>query len=224
MIATQMTREEAVERLRKSARKCGIEGDAIGILGRAFKSVAVKQENSGYEIDGVATTDDVDCDREVVLPDGLRWDAVAKYKALYVDHMYGTKHAVAVYRYTSRTTSPNGWRLRARMLPDEYSDEVARVRMLAEHGALGLSIGFLATDRGAPTADEKRRYPAAESIVRKAEVFEVSYTSMPCNMACTGSVVYADDSKSAKVGELVRKGIISPESWVPKPRRIVVVA
>lgn len=221
MILTDIKRDGLLFRLRKVANERGVDGEGVGMIGRAFKSVAVKQENAGFEIEGIATTDDVDCDREVVLPDALDWYTMGKYKALYADHMYGSRHAVAVYRWAARTKTPNGWRIRARLLPDDYSEEIPRMRTLAEHGALGWSIGFMARERGAPTDAERRSYPGAESIVRKAEVFEVSLTPMPCNLACMGVSVYADDSKAASVGDLVRKGLL-PASFAQARRRIIV--
>jgi len=216
---------EARARLAKSADVVGVKGSDMGILGRAFKAVTAKKENDGWEIEGIATTDDVDCDREVVLPDGLDWSTMNAYKVLYGDHSYGSRYAVGVLRWVSRSMSPNGWKLRARLLPETYSEEIGRTRMLAEAGVLGMSIGFMVRSRSEPTPEEARKYPGAESIVRGAEVFEVSFTTMPCNLACAGNSVYVDDSKSAGLYELVAKGRLDKRFAPPQPkaRKTVIV-
>lgn len=203
--------------------------DTVGMVGRFAKSAAaIVRDGKRIEIEGIATTSHVDADEEVVLPDGIDWDAFKSYQTLYLDHIYGARTAVAKLRYVTRhkSGSVDGWRLRAMLLPDDYSEEVKRVRMLAEAGMLGMSIGFIAADRGALTADEKRLYPKARSIVRKARVFEVSYTTMPCNLACAADRVYVDDEKAAGVRELVTKGLL-PASYarafaVPAPTVVYV--
>lgn len=212
-------------RMAKTAKLAGIKDADPGLMGLrsgTFKSASVKPDNGGYDIECLATSDNVDCEREVVVPDGLDWGPLNTYKAIYGEHTYGTRNAVATLRWVTRSTSPNGFRMRVRMLPDWYSDDIPRYKMLAERGALGMSIGFYAVDRSAPTPEEKRRYPGAESIVRKASVFECSLTPCPANMSCSGAAVYADDSKSAVLHELVAKGLL-PDAYAPKHRRLLLL-
>lgn len=231
ILCRDMKADEMRDRLVRAAHKFigpDVQPDAIGTVGRAFKAATAKPDNGGWDIEGVATTDDVDCENEVVLPGGLDWGPLNAYKTLYGDHIYGVRTAVATLRWVARSSSPNGFRIRARMLPDEFSEDIPRYRILAERGALGYSIGFFATDRGTLTPDEAKRYPRAKSIVRKAAVFECSLTSCPCNLACAGASVYADDSKASVLADLVAKSLLPGRFgslWdvAPPPRRVVVL-
>lgn len=197
-----------VQRARK--RLGEIEESGIGV--RWLPATFTQKDIDGgrTEIEGIATCDAVDCDDEVVLPDGLDWSVLERFKGLYVDHLYGVEHVVATLRRVSRVREPNGWKVHAVLLPDDYSADIRRVKELASRGALGLSIGFQAIDRGAPTDEERRLYPRAMSIVRRARVFEVSYTPMPCNVLCATTGVYVSESRAADAAALVRKGYAPP--------------
>lgn len=206
-----------------TAKRAGFDPEKIGVLGRFLTHIKSGADGDGFEVEGIATTDDVDCDGEVVLPDGLDWKPFQKYRVLYAEHAYGMKYAAATYRYVTRSKSPDGWKIRARLLPDAYSDEIQRVRMLADAGVLGLSIGFIPIESGPPTPEEQARYKGAASIVRRASVFEVSFTTMPCNMACVASAVYTDASKSAELCQMVTKGLARAEAVYAPGRKLVLV-
>ncbi len=208
--------------LLRRARSYVPSANEVGMMGRMLKAAGAKEDNGGIDIEGIATTDDIDCDDEVVLPEGIDWAPLMSYKVVYADHMYGSRYAVAKVRWINRIKSPNGWAMRARMLPGSYSEDIGRMVALAEADCLGLSIGFVPLERSSPTQDEVKKYGQARSVVRKASVFEVSFTTMPCNMACrTGAVTY-DDSKYAAVERLVAKGRI-PREWLPQQKKPTVV-
>lgn len=222
MILGREVSNEIRESLAKRAKARGMDGD-VGMFGVRFTKIEVKSEQKGYELDGVATSDMVDCDDEVVLPDGVMWDKLNKYKTLYVDHQYGVRHAAATLRNVVR--KENRWRVQARLLPDDYSEDIPRLRVLASEGMLGMSIGFLALDRSAPTPEERKRYPGCESVIRKADVFEVSFTAMPCNLSCRASLASVSPETAGKVMELVAKGML-PEAYrraCQAPRKTLVL-
>jgi hypothetical protein len=70
-------------------------------------------------------------------------------------------------------------------------------------------------------------YPAARTITRKADVFEVSATPMPCNMSCAGVSVVADEGKAARLQSLVTKGMAwakpALDYYRPEKRTIYIV-
>lgn len=236
MILSRKLDTNEIERLHERASKrlgAMFDPAMIGVR-MSHETLCLKERpdstgQGGYELDGIATTGSLDQDEEVVVPGGGDWslltDPKSRYKSLYTDHYYGTSNVVATVRWVKRATFPDGWQIRARFMPDDYGEHVKQTRMLAERGALGLSIGFQALDRGAPDASEKAKYPGARSVVRKWKVFEVSTTPMPCNLDCGASMLWVDDGKAAQVGELVSKGL-APE-WASKrfvrPARRVVV-
>lgn len=217
--------------LLKRAHTRGVRDGDIGMVGRFFKAATVIAENGGYELEAIVTTDDVDCDQEVVLPDGIDWSVMDTYKTIYTDHFYGVQSVVGKMRSKARVKMPNGWKMRIRLHPDEYSDDVRRVRMLAESETLGASIGFRAIERGTPTLEEARKYPLARAIIRRSQVFEVSLTPMPCNLACRVGPAFVDAEKAAEVIELCRKGQLPGEyssvfraTQAPKKKTVIFVA
>lgn len=218
------------ERLTESARKyAALEtGAHPGVKTLEFKTTDLVLRDKRWEFEGIATSDAVDEDEEVVLPDGVSWKPLEAYKTIYVDHQYGIRNAVAKLRYITRhkARGVNGWKMRAVLLPEDYSPEVAMVRTVIEHDMGGLSFGFIPEERGAPTADEKRIYPKARSMVRKSRAFEVSVTLMRCNMDCeTGRLTMTDGGKAAGIRDLVTKGLL-PASYArafDPPRTVVVV-
>jgi hypothetical protein len=207
-----------------------VDTTAIGVRWHRFDCKQV-EVNSGTEIEGIATTDSIDCDDEVVLPSGVDWSVMrSSYKAMYADHMYGVENIVATLRNVNEAVAPDGsvgWKVRARMMPDAYSPRVTQVKELAARGAVGLSIGFVAIDRGKPTREESELYPGARSIVRKARVFEVSFTAMPCNLSCSG-VAVVDEGKASVMRELVRKGqapVWAARMFIDRPvTRVAIIA
>jgi hypothetical protein len=192
-------------------------------------TLGVKQtRDAGGEawlLDGIATTGSVDQDEEVVVPGGGDWSLfgpTGRYKSLYSDHFYGSSSVVATVREVKRMAGRvDGWRIIAQFMPDDFGEHVVQAKMLAERGALGLSIGFMATDRGAPTPAEKSAYPGARSIVRAWKVFEVSTTPMPCNLDCGGSTLWVEEGK-AVAGDGVPEWA-TKRFRARKARRVVIV-
>lgn len=189
---------------------------------------AVKDSaQGGYELDGMASTSEVDQDEEVVLQDGIDWTLLDRYKAVYADHAYGMSNVVGTVRWIKRRRHGlvDGWNIRVKLYGDEFSDQARQARMLGEANAAAFSFGFLATDRGPLTVAEKAIYPKARTIVRKSRAFEVSVTAMPCNLSCGATLLLADSEKVAAVGELIAKGLAP--AWVggrfrAKKRRVFV--
>jgi hypothetical protein len=219
------------------ADTCKRQGLAVdttkaGMLGVSMgEDSAIISQNGGIEIEGMATYASVDCDDEVVLADGLSFKTFETYRAIFADHFYGTRNVVATLRWIRPVKgidgTTRGWRMRARLMDVNKFEDAARVLELAKAGALGFSIGFAPTDRGALTPAEQKMYPAARTITRKADVFEVSATPMPCNMSCAGVSVVADEGKAARLQSLVTKGMAwakpALDYYRPEKRTIYIV-
>lgn len=206
----------------------------VGVSGVWCKEATLDDSPGNMDIEAIATTDAVDCDNEVVLPGGADFASyLAKNKAIFVDHEYGAMTTVGKLR--SLTPYPDakrqrGWKARVALLRNTDNPFVKQVRALAEAGMLGMSIGFLALDYGPPTEDEKAMYPRARSIVRRWQCLEISYTTMPCNVECQTLAVYVDESKAAKVAEVVaksdappvvRRALHLPPAPTPRPKLVV---
>lgn len=220
-----------------------VGGDADEIKSRtmvfgtspAAASLSIKSAGGTEEVEGIATTDDVDMDGEVILQDGIDWSLMegrGAYKTLYVDHMWSAATAIAKFRFAKRVSMPGGKTatiIRAAFLPDEYSEHVRQVKQLVRSGMCGLSITTLYAKKDyRPPAKENERYQGARGIITKSRVVEVSFTSMPVNVACSTWMASADSDTLARAASFGRTGGV-PRSFLElakrarRPRRIVVV-
>lgn len=218
----------ASERIGKAA-----DPTTIGVCSPGeYSSLHEKTESAGksYEIIGLANTAAVDNEAEVVLPGGADWrlfgpDSPKKYKCLYMHHDLKPSSVVATIRTLRRSTVPDGWFIRAKMMDPSFSDAARQAKMLAEEGVLGFSVHFLTNDKGPLTPEEKRLYPKAKSIVRKWIPFEISVSPMQVNVECGATALWM---QSPKALSLPRVAGMVPE-WVakaakpPKPIRRVIV-
>lgn len=201
---------DIVRNMRKECAGHGLMLDDSAKVGRVASwtkraNVEAPQGTAGQvDIVCVATTDDVDLDGEVVLPDGADWTYLQKNKSIFLDHSYGSAQAVAKLRSVYR--KDNGWGFRATLIGDEMDENRRVVYNLAKAGLLAASIGFTVKEAGTPTPAEQARYPGVEYVIRKWQGIEISYTAMPCNVACrTSELIYGDDGKRAGVVDLLTK-------------------
>jgi hypothetical protein len=180
------------------------EDAPVGIFATFDSKAALDTANGNNDIIAIATTDSIDLDDEVVLPGGADFSYILGTngkgnRKLFVDHEYEIDSCVGSLR--SLTPWPSqaamrGWQLRARLfdgMPYPAAEAVAKI--IAQDG-IGISIGFIADEYGAPTPDEAKRYPGATSIVRKWRMLEASFTCMPCNVSCQ-TLAVSGDAKAA---------------------------
>jgi hypothetical protein len=185
----------------------GLPEDApVGIFATFDTKAALDTANGNNDVIAIATTDDVDLDDEVVLPQGCDWSYLVANKKLFVDHEYDIKHCVGSLRSMAPFPSTNavkGWKFRARLYDGMPYPAAEAVRKIIEQDGIGISIGFLAIDYGPPTAEERVKYPGASSIVRESKLLEASFTCLPCNVSCQTLQMRMDESKSASVASKV---------------------
>lgn len=177
-VARRHARKEALVRL----RRCGLRldhKDASNDTGRVF----------------IATTADVDLDREVVVPAGAVTDYFFKNRTIFLDHDY-TK-PVARLRYAS--LKGGRWVVNMTFGRSALAQEA---QQNVDDGVVnGCSIGFIPIDHGRPTIDEVKTYGPHESIVRSWEWLELSLTGLPCNLAA--QVAMQSEEKSRHVKRLI---------------------
>lgn len=178
--------------VRDTAVKAGYsDTDPVGLLGVLIdpRDVRVKSQTPTQTIvEVVATTDDVDLDDEVVVPGGANLAYFLRNGSVFVDHDTRFASRVGVQRSVRpfpTGSSQRGWAVDIVMDPGAFAQDVLAK---AQSGGMGMSIGFRAKDWGKPTAEEVKRYTrdgkAPQSIVRTWDWLELSFTPMPCNVAC----------------------------------------
>lgn len=186
----------------RSAFKNG--GKSIGVVsGWPAGSYAEKNAQNADIIGCVATTNRVDLEREVVLPDGGIFDYLARNAKVFADHSYDHAYLVGGIRMHKQgmplapwpsATNQRGWSMRVGVMRDYPFPTADAILKIAEQHGIGASIGFEALEGGKPDANEKRLYPGAEYIVRKWSCLEVSFTCLPCNVDCQSMMGTIDKS------------------------------
>ena len=186
-----MNAETIIKRLKSHPAASGHETVcAIGSFGKVTK---IDDEGDKNDIIAIANTGDIDLDDEVVIPSGLTTEYIEANGKIFVDHEYGITKAAGYLRSISRYPSPKdhkAWKVRIGL----YDNDAGRaVKEIAQRsGQNGLSIGFFPTDHGPPTEEERKQYEQAGkklvSVVRGGHMFEISFTALPCNVSCQGSL------------------------------------
>jgi hypothetical protein len=202
----------------------GIDDDArVGVVssfGKGAQIIVKSDDNRARHLEVIANTDDIDLDNEVVIPGGANTAYFQRNKQIFADHVYDLGNVVGVlrhlYKYPS-DTDHKAWRVKMHLHDNPLGN--AAMRIVEETGQIGVSIGFVAKDYGAPTEDERKRFKSADgstphSVVREWDWFELSVTALPCNVACQSMAM--TEGKSADmldaVDRLVTKGLIDRES------------
>jgi len=201
--------------------------DEFGILGTVCKDAALDEGQDKNDIVAIATTDDIDLEDEVVMPSGLDKAYMVKNKQVFVDHEYGIDKAAGFIRsigaYPERGEQ-RGWRVRIGLYDNPVAAAVKEIAR--KSGQIGVSIGFKPLKVSAPTEGERKRYgDRVQRVIREAEWFELSFTAIPCNVSCQGSIVDAEPIKAITEG--VRSRTLSVEAGkvfsVNRPTRSLVV-
>lgn len=206
------------------------DGAAIGI--RAVTKVKVAEvDEEQSELIVIANTDDVDLEREVVDPSGADPDSYFfTNRKMFVDHDTSTDKCVAVMRSCRpfpSATDHRQWRVRCRVYRGRGNQLADDIWNMATSDGIGVSIGFIPLDYGPVLPHEAKRYPGADSIVRRWHWLELSFTAFPCNVACQSAEVVSSMARSAELAEMVGKGRIHPATaaalGLARPKRNIVI-
>lgn len=154
-------------------------------------------------IEWIATTDEVDCDGDVVVPSGGDLGENSYWRRnnrrVFMDHHYSVDHHIGVGRSESPHPSiaqQRGWKITAAIFKGMRSRYADDVWAIAVQAGIPCSIAFLVRKMRAPNADDPAWYRPAKQIVVEWEMVELSATATPCNVSCGGRVsMLADDAK-----------------------------
>jgi hypothetical protein len=212
----------------------------VGVRGIIGKDVTVQENDQDRFLTVVATTDDVDADGEVIVPSGADTDYFFRNRKVTVDHSLSTVDVVGALH--SANLKGNGWVCRLRMFKLEGNPLADDILTIAREVGIGVSIGFVPTNYGPPTAEEVAKYgkggAKVNTVIRNWKWVELSIAAFPCNVNCQSMSASTNKGKLAALDELVTKGRIQPQSAfalgmpvqgkqaslvVPKRRIVVVV-
>lgn len=177
-------------------------------VAKAASSIRFPKMEDGSNSDvSMVTTDDVDRDGEVMLPEGINLDDFRKSPTVFYCHEYtqpvgkclwikpetnpGNIGLSAMTRYAKK---PADWQ--GPWLPDAVHS------MMQEGIGTGKSIGFIPTSKRAPTADELKTRPdwknANNGIIDRCVLLEYSVAPLPANQNALSLAV----SKALKTGTI----------------------
>lgn len=177
----------------------------IGIAGWKATTVDV----AGRDVSLIANTDDIDMQREVVVPAGADPAYFTENRSVFLDHCYYWQNFVGKMRGLAPFPSPRNhkqWRVNVAILKLASNPVCDDILVVAEEWGLGASIGFEGLEGGPPTEDDFAAYPrkgqlSLEWVTRKWLWLELSITAMPCNVACNTAgersektIAYLDDA------------------------------
>lgn len=198
-------KHEVIERIRKS---CILDDNAVlGVRACVGQGVRLDTKASNYDVIGMATTDSVDAEGDVILPGGCDWFAnpdsyMRRNRKVFVDHWTDMGSMVGTIRNVKLLDgNPSGLQVRVGLSRAcQFTELVAE---LAGSVGIGFSIGFIPTNYGPPTPEEAKKYPGARNIVRNWEWYELSFTAFPCNVSCQTQGVADVGGEYAKRAQLV---------------------
>jgi hypothetical protein len=187
----------------------------IGVKGIFGKDVSVQESGSDRFLTVVATTDDMDADGEIVIPSGANTDYFFRNRKIFVDHRLHSEYCVGVLH--SANLKPNGWVCRIRMFSLPGNTLADDLLTIAKEAGIGVSIGFVPTDMGAPNPEERAKYGKAQDVskvIRAWNWIELSIAAAPANVSCQSSSMSVNEGKYVLLDEMVSKGRISLKSAV----------
>lgn len=205
-----MTKSEIVAHIKENNRTIRKDADVRVIRGGLdAKDVSVDRTGSNRDILVVANTASIDCDNEVVVPEGADMTYLGRNAKVFVDHRYDINSMVGGIRNGYPKLVDGAWHVKFGVRRSDLGDQILRD---AEDFGLGVSIGFDALEAGPPTEDELKAYGKGRefrSIVRKWHWIELSVTAMPCNVDCQ-SVREAPEPPTKKLFTLTPSAIFWP--------------
>lgn len=227
MVAFSKSGPDIIKALRHAHAELA-ESEPLGVVASFCKDARVERDPARKRVEIVATltTDDIDLDKERVLPEGIDFDTyLLKNRNVFVDHDYNLMSCVGKFRAIARKS--NGIECRVQMLNSPDNPLIGAVIAMAEAGGIGMSLGFSQKQGGPATAEEQRRYPGKAYLVRKCMAVEGSFTCMPCNVSSqSGAITYADEKAMGRMEVLVKsrvpKALWGRMGMQEKARRVVV--
>ena len=195
----------------------GLKSDAkVGIVSSFGKGAEVDLKADTRDITAIVNTNDIDLESEVVEASGANPKFFLKNRQVFGDHKYEIENGVGVLRKLSphpSTADHRAWKMRIRVNDNPIGNAVLKI--VQETGQIGFSVGFIATDAGQPTDEERVKFGGdnpenLRTIVRAWDWFETSATLLPCNVSCQS--LDSVESKSLDmlnaVDNMVVKGLI----------------
>jgi len=194
--------------------------DEVGIWSTFGANAEIKQApDGGRTINIIATTSDMDLDKERVMPQGADTSYWRQNGLkVYTDHCYSVHDVAGVVNPSSLRmfpdeSNPRGWKMSVGILNNPVGDAIVEITRAT--GQIGASIGFTPIESTRPSTlsigeDDEDDMP--ERVITKWMWLETSFTAMPCNVSCQGALVNNPGKMLSTLEGLVRKGRVLPQA------------
>lgn len=183
-----MNPAEYLKKMQERARKRYGDDVIVKAFGEPVFKASAPAEDQPFQIEGYATTNAVDLEGEVIIPEGIDWrtyfydKSKPTNKTMFVDHEYDTMSAVGLCRNLKLT--PRGLICQGTLIRGGLNPKRDWVELLAKQHGIGLSVVAKRIESGKATAEEKRMFPGARVVTSKSLLIEISYTPLPMNGEC----------------------------------------
>lgn len=203
------------ERLERLRAKWGFGKDSrIGLIGLPSLHCKAADAKNPRDIVVTANTDDIDLDAEVVVPSGADTRHYRANGANFLDHKYDFPHHIGFMRSLKQSDDGRAWINRSQIFSNLKSPLADDLLVVAATAGIGSSIGYEELEGSPPNEKDPVRYQKAAWVTRKWSMIELSFTAMPCNVACHGGAESAADAEKCWgiLDNLVTKSRIKRET------------
>lgn len=199
-----MSKESAAAWRVRVLERCHLpESSVVGRTSCYGKNTGLFTKNGNVDVVGIATTDHVDSEGDVVLPGGCVPKSYFEQNGkVFMDHWTGGEDLVGWKRFIKPVegrwdgVESRGWQVKVALIKSSpHYDMLCEV---CSATTFGMSIGFIPLEMGPPSKDEAARYPGVKNVIRKWEWYELSFTPFPCNVNCQTQTVTPVESDGAK--------------------------
>lgn len=208
----------------KGRHEAQTRGKDIGVAWCAMSERRnVKATDQPEMCEAIINTGGIDLVDEVVVPRGIDWSYFKVYKSIYWNHdAGGSTLPVGKLRNLSLRTGPDRWAASWIWASNPFAQQVKVA--VQEEVCNGTSIGFVPTDRGTLTEDERAMYGDAATICRSSIGLEFSVTPQPClpDAMIGGKSMEPSEDLIRGLERLVQRGRITKQGaqsmGLPEPK------
>jgi len=191
-------------------------------VSKKILNAEVMVKNAGRRFLSVITTDSLDRDGEVLIPDGMDSTEFERTGTVFWNHNYDMPIGKLVGKLRRNDDSVEA-ETEFAVRPDDYQGEFFPdfARAMVEQGVVrGVSVGFIALDmRRAGTRDIERYGESCKRVINRWKLLEYSIAPVQCNPDAL--IASVNKGKCTKDDAIKYFGIDPTTTEPAKPKRVV---
>jgi HK97 family phage prohead protease len=190
-------------------------------VSKKILNAEVMVKNAGRRFLSVITTDSLDRDGEVLIPDGMDSTEFERTGTVFWNHNYDMPIGKLVGKLRRNDDSVEA-ETEFAVRPDDYQGEFFPdfARAMVEQGVVrGVSVGFIALDmRRAGTRDIERYGESCKRVINRWKLLEYSIAPVQCN---PDALIASVNKGKCTKDDAIKYFGIDPTTEPAKPKRVV---